>query len=139
MTEEGRLQCGHSQDARPDLPPVTVMPAVLDPVGRPLATEVGSGERADDPLSRPGMERVQARRGRHGWCEVGDGPMAARDTRARLAAAGDVSLGPRPQGQLGEGEGEAALEAVWHGEQARSAVVREGPTGQPALLAEGDE
>jgi transposase len=85
------------------------------------------------------MERVQARVGRHGLLDVGDCKMASRDTRARIATAGDFSLCPLPQVQLGEGECDAALEAVYKGEQARSAVVREGPQGQPELIAEGYE
>src|SRR5262245_35633494 len=70
---------------------------------------------------------------------VGDCKMASRDTRARIAAAGDFYLCPLPQVQLGEGEFDAALEAVCKGEQARSAVVREGPKGEPELIAEGYE
>jgi transposase len=65
--------------------------------------------------------------------------MASRDTRARIATAGDFYLCPLPQGQLAEGEFEAAREAVWKGEHALSAVVREGPQGQPELIAEGYE
>jgi hypothetical protein len=49
--------------------------------------------------------------------------MASRDTRARIAAAGDFYLCPLPQVQLAEGEFEAACEAVWHGQQALSSVV----------------
>ena len=70
---------------------------------------------------------------------MGDCKRASRDTRARIAAAGDFSLCPLPQGQLAAGEFAAALEAVWHGAHALSAVVREGPKGQPELIAEGDE
>src|SRR5712691_9495141 len=65
--------------------------------------------------------------------------MASRDPRARIAAAGDFSLCPLPQVPLAEGECAAALEAVWNGEQALSSVVREGPKGQPEVIAEGDE
>jgi transposase len=50
LSEGGLFQFGHSKDDRPDWPQVKVMQAVLDPLGRPLATDVGSGERADDPL-----------------------------------------------------------------------------------------
>jgi len=139
VTEGGLFQCGHRKDDRPDLPQVKVMQAVLDPLGRPLATDVVSGERADDPLYMPCIERVQASLGRHGLLYVGDCKMASRDTRARIAAAGDFSLCPLPQVQLAEGEFEAALAAVWTGEQALSSVVREGPKGQPELIAEGYE
>jgi transposase len=87
----------------------------------------------------PCIERVQASLGRHGLLYVGDCKMASRDTRARIAAAGDFYLCPLPQVQLAEGEFEAALEAVWNGEHALSSVVREGPKGQPELIAEGYE
>src|SRR5215470_6114396 len=139
VTEGGLFPFGHSKDARPDLPQVKVMQAVLDPLGMPLATDVVSGERADDPLYMPCIERVQASMGQHGLLYVGDCKMASRDTRARIAAAGDFYLCPLPQVQLGEGEFDAALEAVYKGEQARSAVVREGPKGEPEVIAEGYE
>src|ERR687888_2327594 len=139
VTEGGLFQFGHSKDERPDLPQVKVMQAVLDPLGMPLATDVVSGERADDPLYVPCIERVQASVGRHGLLDVGDCKMASRDTRARIAAAGDFYLCPLPQMQLDEGEFDAACEAVWHGQQALRSVVREGPPGQLELIAEGYE
>jgi transposase len=135
----GLFQLGHSKDHRPDLPQVKVMQAVLDPLGMPLATDVVSGERADDPLYIPCIERVQASLGRHGLLYVGDCKMASRETRARIVAAGDYYLCPLPQVQLAAGEFEAALEAVWNGAHALHPVVREGPTGQPELIAEGYE
>jgi transposase len=139
VSEEGLFQFGHSKDYRPDLPQVKVMQAVLDPLGMPLATDVVSGERADDPLYLPCIERVQASLGRHGLLYVGDCKMASRETRARIAAPGDFYLCPLPQVQLAEGELDAALEAVWSGEQPLRSVVREGPKGTPELIAEGYE
>jgi transposase len=105
----------------------------------PLATDVVSGERADDPLYMPCIERVQASVGRHGLLYVGDCKRAARDTRARIATAGDFSLCPLPQVQLAEGECDAALKAVYKGEHALKSVAREGPKGQAELIAEGSE
>jgi transposase len=139
LSEGGLFQFGHSKDDRPDLPQVKVMQAVLDPLGMPLATDVVSGERADDPLYMPCIERVQASVGRRGLLYVGDCKMASRDTRARLAATGDFSLCPLPQVQLDQGEFDAVLEAVCHGEHVLSSVVREGPKGQPEVIAEGYE
>jgi transposase len=139
VSEGGLVQFGHSKDGRPDLPQVKVMQAVLDPLGMPLATDVVSGERADDPLYRPCIERVQASLGRHGLLYVGDCKMASRDTRARIAAAGDYYLGPLPQVQLAAGEFDAALEAVCKGEHALSTVMRTGPQGDPEVIAEGYE
>jgi transposase len=66
VSDGGLFQFGHSKDARPDLPQIKVMQAVLDPLGMPLATDVVSGERADDPLYLPCIARVQASVGRHG-------------------------------------------------------------------------
>jgi len=137
VTEDGLCQCGQSKDSRPDLPQVKVMQAVLDPFGMPLATDVVSGARADDPLYRPCLERGQASGGRRGLFYVGDGKMASRATRACIAGQGDFSLCPLPQGQLAEGELAEALEAVWSRAQALSPVFRERQDGTPELIAEG--
>ncbi len=137
VSENGLFQFGHSKDYRPDLPQVKVMQAVLDPLGMPLATDVVSGERADDPLYVPCIRRVQESLGRHGLLYVGDCKMASRETRAVLAAQGDFYLCPLPAVQLAEGELDKALEAVWNGAQALSPVVRERQDGKPELIAEG--
>ena len=139
VTEGGLFQFGHSKDHRPDLPQVKVMQAVLDPLGMPLATDVVSGEHADDPLYVPCIERVQTSLGRHGLLYVGDCKMASRATRALIATPGDFYLCPLPQVQLAEGEFEAALDAVWRGEQALTPVWREQPDGKTKLIAEGYE
>jgi len=112
---------------------------VLAPLGMPLATDVVSGERADDPLSLPCIERVQARVGRHGLLDVGDCKMASRETRARLGGPGDFYWCPLPQVQRAAGELDTALEAVWRGEQSLSPVTREGPKGEREVIAEGYE
>lgn len=121
------------------MPQVKVMQAVLDPLGMPLATDVVSGERADDPLSVPCIARVQQRLGRSGLLFVGDCKMAAHDTGAFIALAGDYYLCPLPQGQLGEGELDEALERVWRGEQALNSVFREREPGKPEFIAQGYE
>src|SRR5919204_2361532 len=87
VSEEGLFQLGQSKDHRPDLPQVKVMQAVLDPLGMPLATDVVSGDRADDPLYLPCITRLQASLGR--LLYVGGCKMAARETRAVIASRGD--------------------------------------------------
>ncbi len=139
VSAEGLFQFGHSKDHRPDLPQVKVMQAVLDPLGMPLATDVVSGERADDPLYVPCIQRVQASVGRRGLLFVGDCKMAAQDTRAFIAVAGDYSLCPLPQPQLAEGELEQALAPVWSGVQPLQSVLREQERGEPKLIAQGYE
>ena len=139
VSPDGLFQFGHSKDYRPDLPQVKVMQAVLDPLGMPLATDVVSGERADDPLYVPCIERVQQSLGRCGLLFVGDCKMAAHDTRAFIALAGDYYLCPLPQVQLGKGELDEALERVWSSEQALTSVFREQVQGAPTLIAQGYE
>jgi transposase len=137
VSPDGLFQFGHSKDYRPDLPQVKVMQAVLDPLGMPLATDVVSGERADDPLYIPCIARVQQSLGRRGLLFVGDCKMAAHATRAFIALAGDYYLCPLPQVQLAEGELAVALERVWSGDQALLSVVREQEQGEPKLIAQG--
>jgi len=139
VSEAGLFQFGHSKDHRPDLPQVKIMQAVLDPLGMPLATDVVSGKRADDPLYIPCIERVQQSLGRSGLLFVGDCKMAARDTRAFMALAGDYYLCPLPQAQLDEGELDEALERVYSGGQALREVFREPEPGDPVLIAQGYE
>jgi transposase len=139
VSEDGLFQFGHSKDHRPDLPQVKVMQAVLDPLAMPVATDVVSGERADDPLYIPCIERVQRSLGRSGLLFVGDCKMAASDTRAFVALAGDYYLCPLPQVQLAEGELDEALARVWSGEQALTAVLRERAPGKPERIAQGYE
>ena len=68
----------------------------LDPLGMPLATAVLSGERADDGLYLPIIERIRHGFQRPGLLFVGDGTMSAFDTRAYLAQHQDCSLSPLP-------------------------------------------
>lgn len=139
VSEAGLFQFGHSKDHRPDLPQVKVMQAVLDPLGMPLATDVVSGECADDPLYLPCIERLQESLGRRGLLYVGDCKMAARETRAFIASRGDYYLCPLPQVQLADDELDEALEAIWSGAQPLIPVTREREEGKPELIAEGYE
>jgi transposase len=139
VSEEGLFQFGHSKAHRPDLPQVKVMQAVLDPLAMPLATDVVSGERADDPLYLPSIARVRASLGRRGLLYVGDCKMACRETRASITAHGDYSLCPLPQVQLADGALDTALEALRRGEHTLTPVYRERAEGDPELIAEGFE
>lgn len=139
VSEAGLFQFGHSKDHRPDVPQVKVMQAVLDPLGMPLATDVVSGECADDPLYLPCIERLQASLGRRGLLYVGDCKMAARETRACIAARGDYYLCPLPQVQLADDELDEALEAIRSGAQLLIPITREHEEGKPEVIAEGCE
>ena len=66
VTEDGLFPCGHRTDHRPDLPQVKIMVAALDPLGLPVATDVGPGHRADDPRYIPAITRGREGLGRRG-------------------------------------------------------------------------
>src|SRR6476619_4916816 len=95
VTEGGLLQFGHSKDD-PTRPQIKVMMGSLDPLGMPLATDVLSGERADDGLYLPIIERIRHGFQRPGLLLVGDCKMSAFDTRAYLAQHQDCYLSPLP-------------------------------------------
>jgi len=94
VNEEGLLQLGYSKDHRPDLAQLKVVLACLDPLGMPLATEVLSGEQADDPAYLPIIARVREGLGKQGLLYVGDGKMAALQTRASIQFHEDFYLCP---------------------------------------------
>src|SRR6266700_4585204 len=95
VTEERLLQFGDSKDD-PTRPQIKVMMGSLDPLGMPLATDVLSGERADDGLYLPIIERIRTGLKTPGLLFVGDCKRSALDTRAYLARHQDWYLSPLP-------------------------------------------
>src|SRR5262252_10811632 len=95
VTAEGLLQFGHSKDA-PTRPQIKVMMGSLDPLGMPLSTEVLSGERADDGLYIPIIERIRTGLKTPGLLFVGDCKMSALETRAYLVRHKGWYLSPLP-------------------------------------------
>src|SRR3954466_14648703 len=95
VSEEGLLQFGPRKDD-PSRPQIKVMMGSLDPLGMPLATDVLSGERADDGLYIPIIKRIEAGLSQSGLLFVGDCKMSALDTRAHSAGHQHVYLSPLP-------------------------------------------
>jgi transposase len=141
VTPEGVWQLGQSKDHRPDLPQVKITLSGLDPRGLPLTTPVVAGARADDPVSLPESQRVQASLGRRGVTDVGDCKMAALQTRATVAASGAYYRCPRSSPQLPAVELAAGLAPGWQGAQPRRAIYRPADQTRPQRhrIAEGDE
>ena len=106
---------GHSKNKRPDLAQVKIMLATLNPLALPVATEVLSGEKADDPLYIPAIQRVRETLMTRGLLYIGDCKMAAKATRGELAAVGDYYLCPLPSTQLATGELLSYRPPVWSG------------------------
>lgn len=137
VTLDGLFQFGPSKDHRPDLPQVKVMLTTLDPLGMPLATAILPGHRADDPLYIPVVAQVRQSLGRSGLLYIGDCKMAALETRAFIQAGGDFYLCPLPEIQCPPEKLETSLIPVWRGEQALTAILREGEEAE--TVAEGFE
>jgi transposase len=139
VSEEGLLQLGHSKDHRPDLPQVKIALATLDPFGVPLASEVLSGEQADDPVYVPLIDRVHQGLGRAGLLYVGDCKMAAEKTRAHIQAQGDFYLCPLSALHVPPATLAQSVEAYLEAGSPLIQVVCEDEAGQPKCLAQGYE
>ena len=138
ITDEGLVQFGHSKED-PARPQITVMMGSLDPLGMPLATDVLSGERADDGLYIPIMERIRTGLKTPGLLFVGDCKMSALDTRAYLVRHQDLYLSPLPlTGATAEAMDAWITEGVTQGETgALERIVRTNDRGHKVLAAEG--
>jgi transposase len=140
VTAGGLVQFGHSKDD-PTQPQIKVMLGSLDPLGMPLATDVLSGERADDGLYIPIIERI--RRGLHktGLLFVGDCKMSALETRAYLARHQDWYLSPLPlTGATAEAMDAWISTGVTKREEGELAQIwRTNDRGHEVLAAEGYE
>ncbi len=140
VTEDGLLQFGHSKDD-PTRPQIKVMMGSLDPLGMPLSTDVLSGERADDGLYIPIIERIRTGVTTSGLLFVGDCKMSALDTRAYIAGHHDFYLSPLPlTGATAEAMDAWIAEGVTQGEAGElERMLRTNDRGQEVLAAEGYE
>ena len=140
VTAGGLFQFGHSKDD-PTRPQIKVMIGSLDPLGMPLATDVLSGERADDGLYIPLIERIRVGLKTPGLLFVGDCKMSALDTRAYLAKHGDWYLSPLPlTGATAEAMDAWITVGVRKGEADELARIwRTNDRGHEVLAAEGYE
>ena len=140
VTADGLLRFGHSKDHRPDLPQLKINVSTLDPLGLPLTATIVSGEKADDPLYVPEVERVRETLQRRGLLYVGDSKMAALETRLHLAAGGDYYLCPLPATQVAPAQLAELLAPVLSGELKPVAIKRRNDeTGRVEKIAEGYE
>src|SRR6478752_1528400 len=122
VTEDGLMQLGHSKDHRPDLAQFKLMAAVAEPTGLYLAGDVHPGHAADDPLYLPLYRRVRVLLGQTGLLYAGDCKMAALETRAEIAAAGDFYLTRLPMTGEVSAQFAAWVEAALTGESAADLV-----------------
>jgi transposase len=140
VTAGGLVQFGHSKDD-PMRPQIKVMMGSVDPLGMPLATDVLSGERADDGLYIPLIQRIRTGLKTSGLLFVGDWKMSALATRAYLARHQDFYLAPLPlTGATAEAMEVWITEGVTRGEAgALQRIWRTNDRGHEGLAAEGYE
>ena len=139
VSEDGLFQWGHSKNKRPDLAQVKIMLATLDPLALPIATEVLSGEKADDPLYVPAIKRVRETLLKKGLLYIGDCKMAALATRGYVAAVGDYYLCPLPASQSNISSLVSYLEPVWSGKQDLTSIKYSYANGETEEIAVGYE
>ncbi len=137
-SEDGLFQFGKSKD-NPELPQVKVMMASLDPLGLPVATDVVSGEQADDGLYVPVIDRVAMTVNQAGLLFVGDCKMSARATRVHIRALDHHYLMPLALvGEAGQDMPVWIQEAL-DGKQTLIPIYAPGASADEPPLAEGYE
>jgi len=138
--EQSLFQFGHSKDDA-NLRQIKLMTGALDPMGMPLATDVVSGEKADDKLYIPVIKRVNKALQKTGVLYCGDCKISALETRTYIISLDNHYLSPLPM----TGKTVAAMEA-WiedgllkktNGELEQ--VFRENDKGKNVLIAQGYE
>jgi transposase len=140
VVDGGLVQFGHSKDD-PSRPQIKVMTASLDPMGLPLATDVVSGEQADDGLYLPILERLDRGLKRPGLLVVGDCKMSALDIRAHLSARQHVYLSPLPlTGATAQQMPQWISQGIAQAKAGEiESVFRSNDKGQEVLMAQGYE
>lgn len=119
------MQRGHSKDHRPDLAQLKLMTIAAHPFGQLVATEVVSGNTADDGLYLPLIARAREVIGCVGVLYAGDSKMAALGTRAQIARWGDYYLTVAPmRGEIANSL-PAWIDAAVHGVQELTPVCKE--------------
>jgi transposase len=139
VNEQGLLQYGHSKDHRPDLVQLKLVLASLDPLGLPLATEVISGEHADDPVYLPIIARVREGLKKKGLLYVGDCKMAAIQTRAIIQSQQDFYLCPLSSIQVSSEEIQQRVDELRKKEKALQSVERLNEKNEMICIAQGYE
>lgn len=96
VAEGGLFQFGNSKDD-PYRPQIKLMTGSLEPLGMPLATDVVSGEQADDGLYIPIITRINAVLQQPDVLYVGDCKLSSCENRLYIKGCKGHYLCPMPQ------------------------------------------
>jgi transposase len=136
--ENSLFQFGKSKD-NPGLLQVKVMQGTLDPLGLPLATDVVSGEQADDGLYIPIIERMLTLLTQTGLLFVGDCKLSALATRAYVRGRGHHYLAPLALVGDTAAEMRVWVQAALNGTQTLTPIPLVDDRGQAQPLVQGYE
>jgi transposase len=137
VTGESLMQYGYTPNT--PTPQVKLMAASIDvgSNGHLVATDVVSGEKADDPLYLPVKEKVRQSFRQSGLLYIGDSKMSALAIRAFIAAGEDFYL--VPLANVGEVPHllDQYVEAIVSGQQEATLIFDSTPTTNQRLIAAG--
>jgi len=136
VEKNGLMQYGVSKDDA-SKPQVKLMSGGLDPLGMPLASNVVSGERADDGLYVPLIERICECLDQKGLLFVGDCKMSAIATRGHVVASEHYYLMPLPSNKNMEGWIDNGVQKKRDG--VLVPVIRVNDKDESTLIAQGYE
>ena len=141
VRDEGLMQYGYSAD-HPGQPQVKIVAGSVDigTNGHLVATDMVSGEHADDPLYQPVLRRLRQTLQEPGLLYLGDSKMSALVTRADIVANDDFYL--VPLAEVGEVPQllTDSVEAIVAGSQTATLIYAHDDQGQPTtLIAAGYE
>lgn len=137
--KDGLFQLGHSKDHRPDLPQIKLMVATLDPLGLPIASEIVAGNRADDPLYEPAIQRVRETLGVGGLLFVGDCKMGSLNTRFFIQSGGDYYLCPLSKKQVDSEELQKYVKHIKEAGIKLEEISYDYADGKTVMIAKGYE
>ena len=98
------FKIGHSKQRRKGLPQIKTMVASLDPLSFPIANEIVSGNRADDGLYLPVIEKVQKNVQSSNLHYVGDCKLASIENRSYIHWSNNTYLCPLSKVQCNDNQ-----------------------------------
>lgn len=139
VTDAGLMQHGYNPTNAQNQPQVKMMAATIDvgQNGHLVAVDVVSGEKADNPLYLPVIDRIRQTLGESGLLYIGDSKMSALPTRTDIAIGGDFYL--VPLANVGEVPKllDQCIERIVSGEQPATLIFDNTEDITPRLIAAG--
>jgi len=140
VTQESLMQYGYSKTHSYN-PQVKLMAGTMDIGinGQLIATEIVSGEKADDILYKPILSRMRKMLGESGLLYLGDSKMSSLSTRRDIAINGDYYLVPLSRVGTVPELLERSVKMLVEGEKCAEIIYKEEEKCKNPILAMGYE